>query len=174
LSESYGAVRCGTPYGGEALAETELDSLELLIRHELAIKQLYELFAVMFPEFHDFWRNIVGEEQQHADLLLRLQSKETLKKWFLSDGQLKRLAIRGSLDYLDAQIMRISKASISVREALSIAKDLEDALIEKQFFKVTGSAPEEISLSMRDIVAESRQHQRRIAEALNAEKQKIK
>ena len=158
----------------KALTETELDSLELLIRHELAIKRLYELFAALFPHFNDFWQKIAGEEQQHADLLLRLQSKEPLKKWFLSDSQLKRLAITGSIQYVEAQIARIGKAKISLREALSIAKDLEDALIEKQFFKMTGSVPGEISVSVRDIVTGSRQHQKRIAEALNAEKQKIR
>jgi hypothetical protein len=156
------------------LTETELDSLELLIRHELAIKRLYELFAALFPRFGDFWQKIAGEEQQHADLLLRMQSKEPLKKWFLSDSQLKRLAIAGSIQYVETQITRIGKANISLREALSIAKDLEDALIEKQFFKMTGSVPGEISVAMRDIVTESRQHQKRITEALNAEKQKIK
>jgi hypothetical protein len=40
----------------------ESDVLELLIRHELVIKQLYEIFAATFANRQDFWQSLAGDE----------------------------------------------------------------------------------------------------------------
>ncbi len=130
------------------MTATEPDDLELLTRHELTIKQLYELFAEKFPDCRDFWQQIAAVEQKHSDLLQGLRSKKSLENWFLSDARFKRLAMKGSIEYLEKQITRIRKVHISLLEALSISKDVEDALIEKQFLRTDHSVPEEIASVM--------------------------
>jgi hypothetical protein len=141
-----------------------------LIRHETAIKQLYELFAETFPEHRTFWEGIKEEEQKYAYFLEGLSSKASLKEWFVNDGRLKRLAIIGSIEYIEGQIERARKANISLLEALSIANDLEEALIEKQFIRLTISGPEEIRNVMKGLVADTQRHRKMIAEKLNLHK----
>ncbi len=148
----------------------EPDDLEMLIRHELAIKQLYELFAEKYPERRDFWLRIAAVEQRHSDLLRSLRSKKALENWFLSDVRSKRLALKASLEYLAKQTERIRKVTISLLEALSISKDVEDALIEKQFLRIDDSVVEEVAPVMKSLVAETQEHRKLIAEALTAEK----
>lgn len=75
----------------------EKNSLDLLIRHEMALKRLYELFAEVFTEDRAFWEEIAMEEQKHADCFQGLSSKEALRKWFMNDGRLKQLAIERSI-----------------------------------------------------------------------------
>lgn len=152
----------------------EHNSLELLIQHERAIGRLYALFAEVFPEHREFWEQVRDEEQRHADCLQGLSSKESLKQWFATNSQFKRLSIRGSLEYLARQMERIKMGPISLLEALSIAGDLEEALIEKQFISLNVSGPEEIKSVMKTLVSDTQRHRRMIAEKLNVHKRETR
>jgi rubrerythrin len=148
----------------------EQNSIDMLIRHETAIKQLYELFADVFPEHRAFWQGMVEEEQKHSDSLQGISSKESLKKWFMNDSQFQQLALSGSIEYIERQIERVKKANIGLMEALSIASDLEESLIEKQFIRLNISGPEEIKKVMKGLVADTQRHRKMIAEKLNLHK----
>ncbi len=148
----------------------EQNSLELLILHELAIRQLYALFAEMLPEQREFWGQMRDAEQKHADCLQELSSKESLQTWTMTDDKFKRLAIKGSLDYLERQTERARTTPIDPLEALSIAGDIEEALIEKQLISLNISGPAEIRNAMRVLVADTQRHRKMIGERLSAQK----
>jgi hypothetical protein len=59
------------------MGKDEPDVLELLIRHELVIKQLYEIFASMSENRREFWQSLAVDEQKHADWLGTLRSEST-------------------------------------------------------------------------------------------------
>jgi len=151
----------------DSLIEEEKDSLELLIRHELAMKQLYELFAEGFPDKKTFWKVIMEEEQKHADHLRDLSAKENIRKWFVTEGRFKRLAIDTSIHYINEQIEQMKKGNISLIKAFSIAHDLEESLIEKQFISLNMTGPEEVRNVMKGLVADTQRHRRIISETLN-------
>lgn len=148
----------------------EPNTIDMLIRHETVIGQLYELFAEVFPEHQAFWGGMREEEQKHSDWLQGLSSKESLKKWFREDGQFRQLAIGGSTEYIERQIERVKKTPIDLLEALSIANDIEEALIEKQFIRLNISGPEEIKNVMKGLVADTQRHRKQIAEKLSVHK----
>jgi len=154
----------------EAMSEKEPDVLEMLIRHELAIKKLYEIFAVMFPNRKDFWQGLADDEKRHADWFGTLRSEETLEKWLLSDGRLKPQAIKSSIGYVESQIVRAQNSRLSLLQALSIANDLENALLEKQFSKIDESVAAEVGSVLMNIAAETLKHRKTIVEAIDAEK----
>lgn len=149
----------------------KLNTLEMLIRHETAIKQLYEAFADAFPEHRAFWQGMAKEEQKHADSLQGLSSTESLQKWFITDLQFQRLAFDSALEYIELQAERVRRADTSLLEALSIAGDIEEALIEKQFIRLNISGPDAIKNVMRGLVADTQRHRKTIAEKLNFHKQ---
>jgi hypothetical protein len=153
------------------MREKESDVIEMLIRHELAIKQLYEIFAATFPNHKDFWQGLAGDEQRHADWLEIFHSKETLGKLLLFDGRLKSQAIKASIGYVEKLIVRAQEdRCFSLLEALSIAKDLETALLEKQFSKICDTDSAQIRSVWMDLAAETEKHRKAIVEALSAEK----
>jgi rubrerythrin len=168
----------------------EPNSLEMLIRHETAIQQLYEVFADIFPEHRAFWQGMAEEEQKHSDYLQDLSSNESLKKWFMNDGPFQQLALSSALQYMEQliermrkanigllealsvagdmepQIERIRKANISLLEALSVASDIEEALIEKQFIRLNIAGPAEIKSVMNRLVVDTQRHRKILAEKL--------
>lgn len=153
------------------MREEQPDVLEMLIKHELALKQLYEVFAAAFMNRQDFWQTLAADEQGHAHRLGKLRSEPTIDNWLLHDSGLKLQAITSSIGYVESQIVRAREGRLSLLQALSIAKDLEDALIEKQFSRLGDSVCVEIRSILMDLAAETEGHRKALAEALDTEKQ---
>jgi rubrerythrin len=151
----------------------EPDILEMIISHELAIKQLYEGFASMLTSRKDFWQHLAEDEQRHADTLAILRSEPSVNTLLLHESQIKPQAIALSIGYVESLIERVQKGNINELQALSIAKDLESALLEKQFSKLSDLASKEMRAILVNLAAETERHRSAIVEALDAEKQKI-
>jgi len=154
------------------MKENEPDILEMLIRNELVIMELYELFAVMFPERRDFWAGLANEERGHADFLGSLRSREDLREWFATSSRLKPQAVKISIEFVEKQIAWARERKFSLIEALSLSRDLEAALVEKQFGVMSRRAPGEIRVVMEKLAADTERHEKVIDGALNEEKQR--
>lgn len=144
------------------------DVLELMIRHELAIKQLYEAFAAALPHRSDFWHRLASEEQKHADWLTALQS-ETLGQRFMLDSRLKAEAIRLSIAYVEEQTKKAAGSNFSAIEALAVARDIENALLEKQFSKLRDTGSSAVKSAVMSLAAETEKHRRALVEAIFSE-----
>ena len=155
------------------MAEENIESLEILIRHEQAAKRLYEAYASRFPLRERFWKEIAEDEQRHSTWLEHVRSDEGLKKWFLSARKFKVEAVKSSIGYVENQIARARKGEVSAVESLSISKDLEYALLENHFCHMDPSTPGPIRSVLGDIAAETEGHRRKIAQELAVEKNRI-
>ena len=58
------------------------EQIALLIKHELAIRQLYNVYAEKFPEYGDFWRQLASEEAAHAGWLKGIADKSAYRQPF--------------------------------------------------------------------------------------------
>ena len=144
--------------------------LELLIEHELAMKRLYEAFALDFRDRRELWQSLARDEQGHADRLegLRPQSSEVDR--LLHEKGLRPQAVRSSLTYVESQRVRAEEGGIGLLQALAIARDLENALIESQFSKLADPANDDIRMVMTELSTETERHRGTLAEALEAER----
>ncbi len=154
------------------MREGDAETLELLIRHELVIGRLYDALAGLFKAHAGFWRLLAAEEQKHARWLSELQSNPVAARWLLHDRQFRPQAIKASIGYVEQQISRAAKGELGLVQALSIAKDLEYALLEQQFAKVSESVPAEVGTILMNLADETRRHMTMVAEVLESEKQK--
>jgi rubrerythrin len=152
------------------MGEENPDILSLLGKHELVLKQLYETFAAKFAEHQSFWRDLAVEEQKHSDWLETLRVDSVVNKYLLNDIQLKPQAVKSSIEYVERQIAKAQEGGFGLLQAFSIARDLEEALIEKQFLKLSRSASKEIRLIFTELVAETERHRDALIKAINAEK----
>lgn len=155
------------------MKEDEPSVLELLIRHELALKRLYEIFAAQFMSHQDFWQDIARDEQRHADRLATLRTESASCAELLRNSRFKPPAIKSAIGYIESQIVKTHKGNLTLLEALSIANDLENALLEKQFSKLSETGSQEIKSILSDITAETEKHRKLIVEAFNTEKRNI-
>ena len=109
---------------------------EAMKEHELALAELYEVYAGKFPEYKDFWTKFSIEEIQHADWVNTLQTRVEESP---DDFVVERFAI-GAVEHSTEYIKKLAntarQSDLLLINALSTAVHLEQALIEKKFFEV--------------------------------------
>jgi hypothetical protein len=152
------------------LSVDENDLLSLLAAHELAIARLYEACGEAFPGKRDLWRGLAVEEHGHAETLGRLRSDPDVVRWSLHESGLRSQAVRSSIGYVDDQLRRVQEGAVGVLRALSIVKDLEDALVEKQFFKLDPNTFPQSASTLEAFLADIARHRMIIAEAIEQER----
>lgn len=143
--------------------------VQLLAEHELALKELYEAYAKVLPAQKDLWLRLAQDEQRHANwldslLATKLAHDSAPCVWP------RPTAIETSLKYVRAQILRARQAQVTLLVALAVARDLESALLEKEFFKVAQGACPEVRAVLDRLTAATEVHWQVVAEALDAAK----
>ena len=118
------------------IAKAPDEILDALKEHELALAELYEIYAEKFPEYKDFWTKLSSEEIQHADCINSLQTiVEDSTEDFVVE-RFKTGAIENSTEYVKNLANTERYSDIPLIKALSTAVYLEQALIEKNYFEV--------------------------------------
>jgi hypothetical protein len=146
------------------------DLIDLLIRHERAIARLYLRFAAVFGERQEFWRTLAAEEHAHAKKLEMLLTEPERERWLSPVDRLKPQAVLSSIDYVEAQATRAGAGGLTSLQALAVAKDLEDALIDGHLALPVPSDCRTIGLVLEELRAETEEHRRVLREALEIEK----
>ena len=147
----------------------EEDILTLLTRHELALKDLYEALASFDEARSAFWAEIARDEAQHAAWLADLRADAATADWFKVSCPLKPPAIKLSIGYVEGQAAKVRQRQFDLTHAFTIVKDIENALIERQFSKMEDVAPETIKIVLDRLAIETEKHLRMIVERMNAE-----
>lgn len=144
--------------------------LELLAEHELAIKHLYLTFAGAFDDVRGFWQTLAGDEQAHADRLEALLMEAGLDQWLGHQDRLKPEAIRSSVDHMREQSERAARGELTLLQALAVARDIEDALIDRMVLLPGTEGHPGIDAVISELKIETSEHRELIAEALATEK----
>ncbi len=86
------------------------------------------------------------------------------------DSGLRPQAVKSSVAYVESQRARAEEGGLGLLQALAIARDLENALIENEFSKLSGPVNVEIGSVLEDLAAETERHRKTLAEALESER----
>jgi rubrerythrin len=115
--------------------EKELESkiIQALAINEELVSQLYGLYSQKFPEYKEFWGQLVKEEISHAALIRELYSQVGDGELYFSE-KFSLAAIETFSAYLRDLLSQAQNKEILFVSALSQALDIERALIEKQYF----------------------------------------
>ena len=114
--------------------------IELLARNETVLSQLYRTYAKRFPAQEAFWNRLTEDELRHADWVhaLGLQAAEGAVAF--KSRRYTEKTLRGFIAYIKELIPRAEYHTLV--QCLSLALDIEKALIEKKFFVVfAGDSP---------------------------------
>lgn len=144
------------------LSEIQLKAIELLVEYEITIGRLYKEYAQKFLDWKDFWSKLSAEERGHANWILKLRSKIKEGSVYFKEDRFNKEAIKTSLKYLNNQLSQAQMQDISLTKALSIARDIEDGLIEKKFFEIFEGDPIELKHVLLNLAAATREHYNRI------------
>ena len=155
----------------ERAQREKAEAIELLAVNEDATAELYSVYAKLFPAARPFWLHLVGEEKLHAlwvrQFAARMQRGEV-------DFQADRFSpsiYQDFLDYLHRRLTEARQQPLSLFEALSIARDLEDTMIEQVFFQVLEGDDPALQQMLRNLHHSTEAHRERVNERWTAERQ---
>ena len=112
------------------------------------LSQLYRVYENQFPN-RPFWENLAKNEIIHFQWLQKLYQLAPEKKIFIDEEKFKTAAIQTSIEYLLRLINEA--ASCSLVNALVLALDIEQAMIEKKYFEVFKTDSAEIQDIMKQL-----------------------
>ncbi len=149
------------------MLKEEQPTLALLIRQEIAIKRLYEAFAVMFTEYEEFWTHVAEEEQSHANMLATLRDQRGIETWLIDEMQLSSEIIQKSIAYADDKRELALKGEVGLPQAFSIAENVEKYLMDGVFIKLEQKPMINVPEVMRTLAEETKKHQQLIFKKQN-------
>lgn len=144
--------------------------LELLEQLELDMSNLYKLFAVKFPKYADLWASLSQQEIQHAAWVKKLAGMAKEEKAVFDEKVTKTYTVKRVLEMIQDTYAKTQAGKISLMSALSISRDFEQSILEKEFYNYFMGKDAESKLLLNQIRAETLDHQNRIRKAWEEER----
>lgn len=116
-------------------------TLELLIRQEMLLSGLYEVFAGQFPPYRRFWHEMSGDESRHASWLKQLAEAQKKEAVFFDHGKTNPRTLNTFIEHLENTILKAREGNLTLIQAVALALDFERSLIEKMHLPVSAALP---------------------------------
>lgn len=133
------------------------ETLELLAKNEVDVAKLYSTFAEVLPKQAPFWNRLSKEEVRHARLIRSLAQRKD-PGLTIDHDRFDRRLFQISNDYLQEQITRAQGGSLSFKDALSVALDVETGLLEQNWFEVFRGGSSQFKEGMEALAQETLEH----------------
>ena len=111
-------------------------AIRLLTEVEQTISDLYKRYSELFPEHRDFWADLSHEETNHALIVRELGASVADERALYDPDKIPLQEIEDTLAGIKSVLAEAGEGGVSMKEALTIAKNIEHALIEKSFYDV--------------------------------------
>jgi len=133
-----------------------------IIESETRIGDLYRIYARRLAEHATFWLDLAAEENTHAVWVRTLYTH--LKEGTISfnEERFSPEAYQLFLDYLTRLIQQAETERITMLQALSIAKDIEETILEKNFFSIFFTEAVESKRLLSALHSSTEEHLRRV------------
>lgn len=135
--------------------------ISLFGEQKFHISELYRILADRYPAHRELWLSLHREKLEHARLIEAFSRNISAGTMAFREDQMKTYTVQAFIDYLKASTEKAG-SGLSLKEAVSLAKGIEDSLIERQLFShFKGGSPETVSALQR-MERETTRHRQRI------------
>jgi hypothetical protein len=144
------------------------DVLKLMAENELAIAELYKTCALVWKEDSEFWLNLEKQEIKHANninKMMEIISKKT--EHFEKSYPFNIVAIKTIMSYVKNNIEKIREGKLPRINALSIARDIEQSLMENKYNEIVKTDDIEYQTLVKEIITETAAHKDHIDKIIN-------
>jgi rubrerythrin len=142
--------------------ETFFQIMEQLKAVELAMARFYALCASSYPQDRALWEELAGNEEEHARRAEEFKQQVSARKEDYEPDKFNLAQLHTYRTGLEVETQRLRSGEIGRRSAVMIARDYEQTLVEKRFYKVVRSSrPDYLKIS-EDIERETRAHFQRL------------
>jgi hypothetical protein len=108
--------------------------LELLVEQEERLAELYRIYAAKFPDRQEFWTELSGEEQQHAQWITSLLNSAKKGVLHFDEGRINIHTLNTFVKGIQSTIHKVRDTETSELSAVTYALDMENSLFEKNVF----------------------------------------
>ncbi|MCX5776465.1 MAG: hypothetical protein NTX32_02405 [Candidatus Firestonebacteria bacterium] len=141
--------------------KTVTANLQIMSAIELDLSVLYKAFALLFPPERKFWTSIAGDEIIHADNIKRMIALLLGKKLLYKIGNpLNRKALLLLRDNVQLYISDAKEIPLNENEVFSIARGLEESIIETRYLEYITTEDEEYNDFLKLILKETAEHKK--------------
>lgn len=145
--------------------------IDLMIRHENAMRDLYSLYAVQHAgQYADFWRQLVKEENSHASTVKLIGTSLDQGRADFKEDRFKPALLEQSLEYIGKKIAEAQAGEADLLQALATALEIEDSFIEHEYFSVLDEDSEDLKTILKLLQKGADSHQERVRAAWEAER----
>jgi Tfp pilus assembly ATPase PilU len=142
------------------------DIIDLMIKQEELISELYLSFGKTFPEHHEFWETLSEEEKMHAKILTKLKALIKQETVVFDDERIKSNTLQTFTEYLETLILKSESSAMHIRQALVLSHDIEMTIIEKNVFTLFKSDSIKITESLEKLISDTKDHSKRILDMI--------
>ncbi len=152
-----------------AIEKQLVEILEKLKEIELALSEFYSTCAIFFNDLDVFFDILSNEEQKHAQLISELIDTVHNGKLEGVPGRFKLPTLEVYLKGIRASVEKVKQGKISTsRQALIMARDYEQSLVEKNFFEAIQSTSKEYGSVKLLLSLETKDHYQRILDRIGS------
>jgi len=134
--------------------------INLLRSHEVKLAELYRLYGRRFPAQTDQWEQLYRDEMAHAEVLGQLFALISAGNIQWDTTRFNAGALQDSIHYLEQLISDTPGSPLTPAGAIQRAIDLEQSILESNFFEVFTSDAPEIRKEFTALREHTREHLR--------------
>ena len=146
----------------------QAQTIGLLAAHEAAMGDLYRLYAAKLPDSASLFESLATAERDHARALADFADGVKHGLVHIDPQRFTAEAVLNSLDYIKERLAEANSSSVTLAQALSVAHDLEEGLIEKQYYEVAEADCTEMKDLLQRLAQETAAHLAQVNSAWEA------
>ena len=143
-----------------------IELIRMLEDNELIVADLYTCYSQEFPDFAYFWAELAAEEKAHARWITGFCQGFEKDALPFDAGRFSKLALEAFKAKVINAIDKAKNQDVSLKEALTVALDIEDSWVEKKFFEVVADKSGPIDELLIKLGHATQQHREKIRKAL--------
>jgi hypothetical protein len=142
-----------------------------LMENETALGRLYELFGQTFPQDAELWVSLARDEYRHSVWIRQACEAVTPEQRQQSLLSIRVPAVEKMIQYVGSIAERCRRGELTRLNALALARDLENSLLESRLLGTLSSGAARLVLLQKSLVESTTEHRQRIVDALDRVRQ---
>jgi hypothetical protein len=118
-----------------ALLSYQQNIVDLMIKSELTLAELYLFLSKRYSAEADFWLSLQGEELEHAQWVEYLKTRVMAGTALFYEDQTRAPRIESFIGHVNNILMKFKTRKMPLRAALSLAADIEASMLEQKVFQ---------------------------------------
>jgi len=149
---------------------TQVQIINLLAENEKIISELYSKVAENFSDsnYYNFFITLSFEETAHADWVLSLYDDVVNGRLSFNPDRFNLAEIKAFADQVKKKLDEIKRSTVSWEEALKLALEIENFMLESKWFEVFEKDAEKFNYSLNRLRNATIQHRERITDAIGS------